>query len=108
MFYNISTNDLYICELSKIVGYENNNHVFSEERSFIIARKSSRSHYKYKDVFSRIVYKRFELSNDVNDVCIVRTVPYIAYQDYVSRKTAFELLNDLNNMNIKRLTKKKS
>ncbi len=108
MFYNISTNDLYICELGKIVGYENENCIFSEERIFVIAKKSSKSHYKYKDVFSRIIYKRFELSNDNDDVCVIRTIPFTFYQNYVSRKTAFELLNDLNNMNLKRLTKKKS
>ena len=107
MFYNISTNNLYICELGKVVGYENNTHILSEERNFIIAKKSSRSHYTYKDVFSRITYKRVEISNNVGDISIIRTIPYVFYQDHVSRKTAFELLNDLNNMNIKRLTKKR-
>ncbi len=107
MLFNISTTDLYICELGEVIGYENNDYIISEERSFIIAKKSSFSHYKYKDVFSKIVYDCVEISNEIGSTSIIRTVPYINYSDYVSKKVAFELLNELNNMNIKRLTKKR-
>ena len=108
MLFGISTDDLYICELGKLIGFENNNYIISEERSFIIAKKSFNSHYKYKDIFSKIIYERIEISNNIGDIYIVNIVPIIFYRDYISKNAAFELLNDLNNMNIKRLTKKKS